>query len=153
MTTIETIKSNINETLDHAKMKVDALSLQARLEKAELIKTIQHKKKAMAHAASDVGNYLENIGSSVGDVKAKIKAEAESLRLQVTLGEMEGKSASEQAKDELTQYASRFESALSKAKAVEAEKVDKVKEKFTAYMTKMSDLKASLEAKVESYKF
>lgn len=152
MTTIETIKSTINETIDHAQMKVDALKLQTALGKAELEDNLEEKRKAAADAAAHLSKYLESIGATAGDVKESINTEVENLQVQVALGKMEGKECIENAKDEVTKYAGQFESVLEKAKIIEEEKVGEVKEKLSDYMAKMSTLKASMEAKVESFK-
>ncbi|WP_440875899.1 hypothetical protein [Thalassotalea sp. PLHSN55] len=152
MTSIETIKSAINETIDHAQMKVEALTLQASLGKADLEDNIKAKRKAAVVAAAELSTHLEEIGVTASDVKESINTEIENLQLQVALGKMEGKSSMEQAKNEVTKYAGQFESVIEQAESIEAEKVEQVKVKLSDYMTKMSDLKASIEVKVDSYK-
>ncbi|WP_440875897.1 hypothetical protein [Thalassotalea sp. PLHSN55] len=152
MTTIETIKSAINETMDHAQMKVQALKLQASLGKADLEDNIQEKRKVAVKAAAELSKHLESIGVTANDVKDSINSELENLQVQVTLGKMESKEAIEKSKDVVTKCAGQFESVLEKAQSIEAEKVEQVKVKLSDYMTKMSDLKASIEANVESYK-
>ncbi len=152
MTTIETIKSAINETMDHAQMKVQALKLQASLGKADLEDNIQEKRKVAVKAAAELSKHLESIGVTANDVKDSINSELENLQVQVALGKMESKEAIEKSKDVVTKCAGQFESVLEKAQSIEAEKVEQVKVKLSDYMTKMSDLKASIEANVESYK-
>lgn len=152
MTTIESIKASINEQIDHAKVKVEALKLQASLGKAELNDAIEQKRIEAAKSAADLRDHLKEIGVSAGEALEHLNAKVDNLSVQVALGKMESKDAVQQAKDKVTQYAHQFESALEQAGKVEEEKLAKVKEKFAHYMTKMSELKASLEAKIESYK-
>lgn len=152
MTTIEAIKSAINESIDHAQMKVEASKLQASLGRANLEDKLEDKRKATVRAATNLSTHLEVIGVTASDLKNNIDTEIENLQVQVALGKMEGKESIEKAKDEVTKYAEKFESVIEEVENIKTDKVEGVKEKLTDYMIKVSDLKASIEAKVDSYK-
>lgn len=150
MTTIETIKAEINEQINHAQMKVDAVKLQLALGEAELNDTIIAKRKDAAEAAAELSDYLTDIGASFGAVKDNISANVDNLKLQVALGQMVSKEVILQAKAELTKSTEQFEIALESTKSIKDEKVTQVKGKVSDYMTKVSSLKASIEAKIDN---
>lgn len=160
MTTIDKIKSSINEQIDHAQIKADALKLQASLEKDELENNIKVKAKEAQDAATKLIDYLESIGASatasinqsVEDGKEAINQGTDTLKVQFALGKMDGKDTVQKVKDDISKYSNQFEMELSKAKEIEGKVADKVKAGLTDYMTKMSKLKATIEAKVESFK-
>ncbi len=148
MTTIETIKSAINEELDHAQMKVEALSLQTTLGKADLADNLKDKRESAINAATELSKYLESIGVTANDLGDNINSEVENLKLQVALGKMESKESLEKAKDALTKCAGQFEDVVGELKIIQHEKISEVKGKLSTYMAKMSQLKATIEAKV-----
>lgn len=153
MTTITTIKSAINNTIDQVEMKSEALRLQSSLGKAELEDSIREKRLAAVDAAEHLSHYLEKIGVTANDVKENIKGEVDNLQVKIALGKMESKESAEKVTDRVAKYAGQFESVLEKAESIEEEKVAQVKSKLSDYMTKMSALKASMQVKVESGKW
>ncbi|WP_019028025.1 hypothetical protein [Colwellia piezophila] len=151
MTTIETIKAEINEQMNHVQMKTDEIKLQVALGEAELNDSIIAKRKEAAVAATELSDYLTDIGASFGDVKDNISANVDNLKLQVALGKMDSKDVIIEAKAELIKSTEQFEKSLEKTKSIQAEKVEQVKDKVSNYMTKVSSLKASIEAKIENF--
>jgi chromosome condensin MukBEF ATPase and DNA-binding subunit MukB len=150
MTTIETIKAEINEQMNHAQMITDEIKLQLTLGEAELNDSIIAKRKEASAAAAELSDYLTDIGASFGDVKDNILANVDNLKLQVALGKMDSKEVIIQAKTELTKSTDQFEKALESTKSIQTEKVEQVKNKISDYMNKVSSLKASIEAKIEN---
>lgn len=150
MTSIKTIKSAINESIDHAKIKMEALKQQAAATEAKVDEKIEEQRKAVVKAAGDLGDHLKEIGASANEVGEEIKAKVDNVDVQVALGKMECKDSAQKAKEEVAKYAHEFEQSIEKAKAIEDEKLEQVKSKFADYMTKMSEFKANVEAKVEA---
>lgn len=151
MATLEKMKTTVNNQIDHAQIKVEALQFQASFGNKALIDNIQLKLKSMMIAAISLSQYLETIGAAVGEAKNAINIEIDNLQMQVVLGDMEGKESVESVKDSLTKYAGQFEKSLELTKNIEQEKITHVYVKLFKYMEKISILKASVEAKLESY--
>lgn len=150
MTTIESIKTNITENLNHAQMKADAVKLQFTLGKAEFNDKIREKRVAVVNAADNLSIHLAEIGASAGTVKDDISAKVDNFKLQVALCKMEGKKSVEQAQAEFIKASIQFELAIEKTTSIAQEKYNQVKFNMTDYMAKISSLKASVEAKKES---
>ena len=150
MKSLTAIKAEVNRSLDHARMKAEAVRLQLTLGKAEFNDNLIVKQEEATQAAQHLSQYLSEIGASVGKMEADIATQADNIKLKVALGKMEGTESLEEVKAELTRATSQFENSFEGIERVEAEKVSQVKAKLSDYMAKVSSLKASVEAKLES---
>lgn len=150
MTTIKKIKSDINENINYAQMKTDAVRVQLALGKTEFNDHIIAKQIEASNAAEELSKHLMNIGVSAGEIQNDIISNVDNLRLQVELGKMEGKTAIEQFTSEQAKYSEKFEKSIEKVKKIEQEKIQEVKVKVLDYLTKISNFKANIAAKVDT---